>query len=125
MSGVNVHFLFLARPKEVIVCSGQRRESYRSLPITCENNQRFSYPVFLQIMGVVPVKSTTNLGPRFLKVCAHLGSRPKLEAGVYGRVGRLRQPQILDIIWGKAKSDPDGLYGPVYEVPHHRLEHGQ
>jgi hypothetical protein len=44
-------------------------------------------------MRVAPVDSITNdLGFVFLNMCAHLGSCPKLEAGIYGRVRRLRQP---------------------------------
>jgi hypothetical protein len=34
---VNVHLLVLIRPKEVKVCRGQRRESYRSLQSQAKN----------------------------------------------------------------------------------------
>jgi hypothetical protein len=45
MSGINVHFLFLIRPKEIKVRCGQRRQSNCGLQSHAEkkrnNNQRF------------------------------------------------------------------------------------
>lgn len=60
-----------------------------------------------------------------LIIYAYLGSAPKLEARVDKRIGCLCQPQVFNIVRGKAQPDPDRLGMPIHKVSEHGLEHGQ